>query len=313
MARRPKARLDRVVGARPAEMPSFIEPMKPTLVAEPMEGPKWIHEVKFDGYRVQVHRSGGRTKIYSSNGNDFTEQFASIALDIDQINAEQFVIDGEAVVQDETGRPNFSRMQSRARGRAGGEHLVFYAFDLLHLDGFDLRNVVLVERKQLLQGLFAKAGATRAMFYSEHFAIEGAAMFAQAERMGLEGIVSKSADSVYRSGRAKTWFKAKCTQRAVLPIVGFIPAPAGHIAALYLGEREGKKLNYAGKVGTGFSGDMSQKIRARLEGLLSRRTHLTDNTKKPKARWVEPILSAEVEFLERGTGLRHASFKGLRE
>lgn len=304
-----------IEGARAEpRMPSFIEPMKPTLVSEPPEGLKWVHEIKLDGYRTQAHVTPGGVTILTSNGNNITDRFASIARDVSRLPVERLILDGEAVVQDESGRPSFSKMHSRAK-KSSGEHLVYYVFDILYFDGFDLRDSPLTERKRVLKELFVEAGDTGAMFYSEHFEQEGADMFALAESKGLEGIVSKLPDSKYRSGTSRQWLKARTVEHGEFHIVGFIPAPAGQIAALYLGEREGRLMKYAGKVGTGFSVETSRKLRERLEQVASRNSPLGPKVKKPDARWVAPILIARVQYKERqpsGT-LRHPSFKGLKE
>jgi bifunctional non-homologous end joining protein LigD len=308
-----KARM--IPGARAdPRMPDFIEPMKPTLVKDPPGGSKWVHEIKFDGYRTQAHIKPDGVTIYTSNGNTITERFATIAKDVGRLPVERLILDGEAVVQDESGRPSFAKMHSRAK-KSAGEHLVYYVFDCLYFDGFDLRDSPLIERKKILKQLFEEASNTGAMFYSDHFEQEGAEMFALAESQGLEGIVSKLPDSRYRSGVSKNWLKTRAIQRGEFPIVGFVPAPAGQIAALYLGEREGRTIKYAGKVGTGFSAEMSRKLRDKLESIASRNSPLGPKVKKSHARWVAPVFRAEVEYKERqpsGT-LRHPSFKGLKE
>jgi bifunctional non-homologous end joining protein LigD len=307
-----KARVIEGARAEP-RMPGFIEPMKPTLMPEPPAGAKWVHEIKFDGYRTQAHMKAGAVTVLTSHGNDITERFASIAKCVARLPAERLILDGEAVVQDADGRPNFSKVHSRTK--VPGEHLVYYVFDLLYLDGFDLRDAPLVERKRVLKSLFDEAGQTGTMFYSEHFEEEGAQMFALAESRRLEGIVSKLPDSRYRSGISKSWLKARTVQQGDFPIVGFIPATGGHIAALYLGERKGREIVYAGKVGTGFSNEVSRKLRDRLEAIAARNSPLGSKVKKPHARWVAPILQARVEYKERQPGgtLRHPSFKGIKE
>lgn len=304
-----------IKGARPEpRFPGFVKPMKPTLMQEPPSGNKWIHEIKFDGYRTQAHMNAEGVKIYTSSGNNITDQFSSIAKDVARLPAERLVLDGEAVAQDEQGRSSFVKMHSRAKMSAG-EHLVYYVFDILYFDGFDLRDSPLVERKRVLKELFAEAGGTGAMFYSEHFEQEGANIFALAESKGLEGIVSKRPDSRYRSGTSKSWLKVRTVQQGDFAIVGFVPAAGGHIAALYLGERDGRAIKYAGKVGTGFSNEVSHKLRDRLERIATRNSPLGPNVKKPHARWVAPVLKAHVAYKERqpsGT-LRHPSFRGLKE
>jgi bifunctional non-homologous end joining protein LigD len=190
--------------------------------------------------------------------------------------------------------------------------MLYYAFDLLHLDGYDLRRVPLVERKRLLKDLFDRTGLATPVLYSDHME-DGAAMFAGAQRLNWEGIVSKRADAPYRSGdRSDSWQKIKTSMRDSFPIVGYIPATGG-IAALYLGKREGKELRYVGKVGTGFTMKVSADLRRRLDAIETPKSKLTPAVRKPKAKWVEPSLIAEVEYRDITSEgyLRHLSFKGL--
>ena len=208
--------------------------------------------------------------------------------------------------------PDMARLRSSVAGRGGP--LVCFAFDLLHLDGFDLRPAPLVERKQILKGLLT--GSPEALRLSEHLEGDGPAILAQACVMGLEGIVSKRRDAPYRSGRSETWLKAKCKRRRAFPIVAFVEklgASPRKIASLYVGRRDGGRLLYAGKVGSGFTELVARDVRERLDPFISKQSPLSVPVVKPKATWVEPALEAEVDFTsETADGLlREAVFKGL--
>ena len=298
-----------------APFPRFIEPCLPTLRPAAPSGPGWVHEIKFDGYRVQVHRFGATTRCLTRNGYNWTFRFPSIAAAADALPVRELVIDAEAVVLDENGLPDMAMLRSSlAAGR--GERFTGLAFDILYLDGFDLRPAPLLARKQLLSELLV--GASDALRYSEHIEGDGEAIRAQACAMGLEGIVSKQVDAPYRSGRTETWVKAKCKQRAGFPIVAFVEklgANPRKVASLYVGRWDGTRLLYAGKVGTGYTEMVARDVRERLDPYIRRTSPLTVPVVKPKATWVEPVLEAEVDFTARtGDGLlREAVFKGLRE
>jgi bifunctional non-homologous end joining protein LigD len=186
-------------------------------------------------------------------------------------------------------------------------------FDLLYLEGFDLRRSPQIERKRIPKSLFDETGLAAPVLYSEHLETDGAEMFEAARRMNLEGIVSKRIDAPYRSGdRNDSWQKIKTTIRDKFQIVGFIPE-AGGIAALYLGKREGKELRFVGKVGTGFTRAVSADLRKRLDALVTPKSKLTPPVRKPKATWVDPKLIADVEYRDITSEgyLRHTSFKEL--
>ena len=256
-------------GAVPAAFPRYITPCAPTLRPTAPSGPEWLHEIKFDGYRVQAHVRGGAARIFTRNGYDWTDRFSAIARAAAALPAQELVLDGEAVVLDERGMPDMARLRSSLAGR--GEPLVCFAFDLLHLDGFDLRPAPLVERKQILGGLLT--GSPEALRLSEHLEGDGPAILAQACAMGLEGIVSKRRDAPYRSGRSETWVKAKCKVRRAFPIVAFVEklgASPRKVASLYVGRREGGRLLYAGKVGTGFTELVARDVRERLDPFISK-------------------------------------------
>jgi bifunctional non-homologous end joining protein LigD len=236
-------------GAKPAPFPSFIEPMLATLGSKVPSGRSYVHEVKLDGYRIQAHLRDGRVTLYTRSGLDWTKRFPTIAADIARLPAGKLVIDGEVVSADADGRPNFGGLQDDLKQRRY-DRMVYYAFDLPHLDGFDMRAAPLIGRKRVLQEFLAEA-AVPGVIYSEHFD-DGADLYARARRMGLEGIVSKRADAPYRSGRTEAWIKVKCWNRDRFVVVGFVPDGAGGLAKLRLARREGRKLIYAGRVGTGW-------------------------------------------------------------
>jgi bifunctional non-homologous end joining protein LigD len=236
-----------------AEMPGFIKPQLATLKSMAPKGDQWLHEIKYDGYRVQVHVNRGRKKVYTRNGLDWTKRFSAIAGALD-IPGEA-IIDGEVVVIHE-GRTNFSELQSElAAGRQ--DRLVCYAFDLLWRNG-DLRKLPQIERKQALLDLLGENDIEAPVVFSEHLIGDGQKMFQHAAKLNWEGIISKRVDAPYRSDRNEGWLKIKATQREKFPVVGFVKDPTG-VAALYLGKQEGKELVYMGKVGTGWSRTVSGK------------------------------------------------------
>ena len=252
-----------IEGAKPSEIPGFIPPQLATLKLRAPAGDKWIHEIKFDGYRVQIHLNKGRVKIFTRNGHDWTNRFHLIAESFD-IPVERAIFDGEVVVIKD-GRTNFSELQAAlASGRQGS--MEFHAFDLLFLEGFDLRKSPQIERKRVLKMLFDETRLASPIVYSDHLLIDGNKMYAHA--CNWEGIISKNAEAPYRSGRSEGWLKIKCARRAKFPVVGFMKDPGG-IAALYLGRYDGKGLNYVGKVGTGWSRTVSADLRRKLNEVVS--------------------------------------------
>ena len=300
-----------IKGAKPlGVMPGFIAPELATLRANIPPGDTWIHEIKFDGYRLQAHSLRSEVTLYTRSGLNWTKRFPTVAAVVAKLPAERIILDGEVIVEKD-GRPNFSELQADL-ANSRYDRMTYYAFDILYLDGFDLRPSPLVERKRVLAGLLNEAALAGPLFYSDHFETEGKAIFDHCCRLGFEGVISKRADAPYRSGRTEDWIKVKCVQRARFPIVGFIKE-TGSIAALYLGKQDGKDLVYAGKVGTGFSRKVASEVRRRLDPLVSPKSKLTVAIRKPKATWVEPRLFAEVDYRDITSDglLRHSSFQGL--
>jgi bifunctional non-homologous end joining protein LigD len=288
-------------------MPGFIKPQLATLKSKAPKGEQWLHEIKYDGYRIQVHLNRGRKKVLTRNGLDWTKRFTEIAGAL-AIPGEA-IIDGEVVVVHE-GRTNFSELQAElAAGRQG--RLVYYAFDLLWRDG-DLRKLPQIERKQALLDLLGENAIELPILYSEHLVGDGQKMFEHAAKLGWEGIISKNATAPYRSDRNENWLKIKTVQKGKFPVIGFVKDPTG-VAALYLGKKEGNDLVYMGKVGTGWSRTVSSQIRKQLDTVVSPKSKLTKPIRKPKATWVEPTFVADVEYRDITSEglLRASSFKGL--
>lgn len=288
-------------------MPGFIKPQLATLKTKAPKGEQWLHEIKYDGYRVQVHANRGRKKVYTRNGLDWTKRFSTIAAALD-ISGEA-IIDGEVVVVHE-GRTNFSELQAElAAGRQ--DRLVYYAFDLLWRDG-DLRKLPQIERKQALLDLLVESDTPPPVLFSEHLIGDGQQMFEHAANLNWEGIISKRADAPYRSERNENWLKIKAVHKGKFPVVGFVKDPTG-VAALYLGKEEGGDLVYMGKVGTGWSRTVSSQIRKQLDTVVSPKSKLTKPVRKPKATWVQPTFYADIEYRDITSEglLRASSFKGL--
>jgi bifunctional non-homologous end joining protein LigD len=289
-------------------MPGFIKPQLATLKSKAPSGGQWINEIKYDGYRIQLHIDNGKKRAFTRNGHNWTKRFFQIAGAFDIPG--QAIVDGEVVVTHE-GRTNFSELQAElAAGRQ--DRLVYYAFDLLWRDGVDLRRSPQLERKRALERLFQTYDLEAPVLYSEHIIGDGPKMFEHAAKLGWEGVISKRADAPYKSERSEAWLKVKTVQREKFPIIGFVKDPSG-VAALYLGKQEGNELRYIGKVGTGWNRTTSAKVRKQLDSVVSPKSKLSKPLKKPKATWVKPVFFADIEYRDiTSVGLlRASSFKGL--
>jgi bifunctional non-homologous end joining protein LigD len=280
-----------------APLPGFIEPALATSIEKVPAGERWIHEIKFDGYRVQVHLANEAVKIFTRRGNDWTKRFKKVAHDAWRIKAASAVIDGEIVVPAADGTTDFSVLQNELKGSS--KAIVLVAFDLLYLNGQEIRKEPLVRRKAELKKIIAGTDVQ----FSESFEIEGREMFAHACKLGLEGVVSKVRDSAYASGRGNNWVKKTCAQRETLAIAGFA-LDEGKWDGIYVGRRKGDDLVYAGKVDHGFDKVSAADLRKRLEPLV-RKTQAFAKRVAHKGIWVEPK-SAEGK-------VRHPFFKGLRD
>jgi bifunctional non-homologous end joining protein LigD len=295
--------------------PRFVEPCLASLRAKAPEGSDWIHEIKFDGYRTQLHLRDGRARALTRRGYDWTTKFAPIVRAVEALGAESVIVDGEAIVAGPEGVPDFAALHADlARGRT--DRIKFYAFDLIYLDGRDLRKLPLIERKEKLRTLLE--GAPALLQYSDHFETNGADLFKSACAMGLEGVISKLRSAPYRSGQGESWIKTKCVLRDNFPIIGFVEkleARPRRIASLYIGRRERDRLLYAGKAQSGFKDADLYMLRERLDPFIRRTSPLSVPVKKPKATWVEPVIEAEIAYngVTADGLLRAPVFKAIRE
>jgi bifunctional non-homologous end joining protein LigD len=296
-------------GAAPGPQPGFVSPCLASLHRAVPDRDGWLYEVKFDGYRIQAHLVNGVPTLYTRQGHDWTHRFKPLAQALAALPANGIILDGEVVVPDAKGITRFESLQEDlSAGHTGRMH--YYAFDLLYLDGFDLRSAPLVERKRVLAALLEGSPSPR-VHYSSHADSDGQAIFARACEDGLEGIVCKRADASYRPGRSLTWLKIKCSREEILPIIGFKPE-GNRVASLLLGRPRGKELVFAGKAGTGFTTRVAADLRRRLDPLTVARPPVAMPARE-KATWVKPKLSAAVSYREvtvQGL-LRHAVFKRL--
>jgi bifunctional non-homologous end joining protein LigD len=299
-------------------MPAFVEPALATLAAKPPSGHTWLHEIKFDGYRLQARIEDGKVRLLTRSGLDWTSKFGTaVPHALASLQLSTALIDGELVVEGPNGASDFSALQADL---SAGRHdrFVFYAFDLLYLDGKDLRESKLSDRKAALARILAgREGGVR---FSEDFDADGAKILRHACRLSLEGLVSKRKDSPYRSGRGRDWVKSKCVARQEFVVCGYVPSTTARnaIGSLVLGYYEGKVLVHAGRVGTGFTEALAGTLFKTLEALHADTSPFAKKLPAAAARGVRfarPVLVAEVAFAgwtaERS--LRHAAFRGLRE
>jgi bifunctional non-homologous end joining protein LigD len=296
--------------------PRFIEPQLATLVGEPPSGDIWVHEIKFDGYRALCRINNGEATLLTRSNNDWTRKFQSIADQMADLPIANAILDGEITSSEMSGTTSFEALQQALSNNAQ-DRLHYYLFDALYLDGVDLRRRTLLERKEALRTVIP--GKHPHLHFSEHFKGAGKDVLAQACRMGLEGIISKRADAIYRSGRTEAWLKEKCTNEQEFVIGGFTyqPKHPGRLAALLIGVYEKKDLIFAGKVGTGFDRAESARLVKRLEPLAQRTSPFkaVPNLARRGAIWIKPKLVAQINFTEwtGGNSLRHPSYQGLRE
>ncbi|MDG4875204.1 DNA ligase D [Mesorhizobium sp. WSM4935] len=300
---------------KPKGQLAFIAFQSPTLVERAPADADWLHEIKYDGYRTELVIEGGQARAFTRRGYDWSHRYKRIVQTAANLPVKSAILDGEAVVLGKTGLPDFQALE-RELGNPNSSKIMFFAFDLLHLNGRDLRRQPLIERKAALQSLLQDTAPT--LTYAEHLELGGKDVFDHACRMGLEGIVSKHADSPYRSGVQTSWLKVKCVKSDTFPIVAFVEklgAQPRRIASLYIGRWEGDRLLYAGKAQSGYTLEAARRVRERLDPLVVSKSPLSEAIKKPKATWVRPEVLAEVQFsgvTDRGI-LREAVFKGLRE
>ena len=302
-------------GAKRAAIPDKMQAQLATLVDEAPSDAGWLHEIKYDGYRMLFRIDEGECEVWSRNGKAWTDAFPTIARAAAALPLRSAWIDGEVVMLGEGGTTSFQALQNTLADNAE-RSLVCFAFDLMYLDGYDLRAVPLVERKRLLEQLLDGNERIR---YSGHFATDGRTMLAEACKLGLEGIICKREDAPYQATRGRSWLKVKCNKRQELVIGGFTEGQGSRagFGALLLGVYEDDALRYAGKVGTGFDAAALTDLRAMLDKLRTDRPAFVNPPRGAEGRratWVKPQLVAEIAFTEwtRDGTLRHPSFQGLR-
>ena len=314
------AELSSVEGAVKAEMPVSLDPMLATLSTSVPSGTDWLYEVKWDGYRALCYIADGKVRMLSRRGINLDKQFASVAAALAQtVKADTAIIDGEVVALDENGTPSFQRLQNMTgfgakpavKGMAA-PLLNFFAFDLIYLNGYDLRKAALIDRRNLLASILLPSDVVR---YSEHFAGKGSELLQAVRAKGLEGIVAKQAQSRYESKRSGNWIKIKVTCQQDFVICGYLLGEREYFGALVLGYYENKKLVYAGNVGSGFTQQSLKAVFETIKPLVTKKAVLGDVPRDVgEVTWVKPELVCMVKFTSwtNDNRLRAPVFLGLR-
>jgi bifunctional non-homologous end joining protein LigD len=296
------------------KMPTHLSPMLATLISEPFDDPAWVFEIKFDGFRALSYIKNNKISLLSRNNKLLNNKFTNIINNLQEYINHDVILDGEIVVLDKKGRSQFQLLQNYQQTH--DSNLFYYIFDLLYLDGHDLRNLPLLERKAMLEQLLAPAHKSQ-LRYSDHIEKYGKKLFKETQKLGLEGIVAKNSSSVYEMHRSKSWLKIKNKNSQEAIICGFTKPRNSRekFGALILGIYEHKQLIYAGLVGTGFSDDMLKELALKLHKLVQKKCPFkeTPKTSEP-ATFVKPTLVCEVSFSEytHDGFMRHPVFKGLR-
>jgi bifunctional non-homologous end joining protein LigD len=309
-----------IEGAVKADMPAALEPMLATLGSAVPSGSEWLYEVKWDGYRALCFVEGGKVRMLSRRGTKLDKQFASVAQALAQsVKAEKAIIDGEVVALDDNGNPSFQHLQNLTgfgtkpalKGMAP-PNLNFFAFDLLYLNGYDLRKAALIDRRQLLMSILLPSEIVR---YSEHFAGKGAELLQAVRAKGLEGIIAKQAQSRYESKRSGSWIKIKVTTQQDFVVCGYILGEREPFGSLVLGYYQNKKLVYAGNVGSGFTQQSLKSVFEKIKPLVTKKPVLNDVPKDiGEVTWAKPELVCVVKFTSwtNDDRLRAPVFLGLR-
>ena len=304
-------------GARKVAMPEFVPPQLATLIDKPPSGDEWLHELKFDGYRLLCHLERGHVRFWTRNENDWTAKFPGLAKAVKALPVKSAILDGEVVALDASGRASFQKLQQSIKSASSG--LILNVFDLIYIEGFSLTRTPLRDRKRVLEELLAPLGDRGVLRYSDHIEGNGEQFFKEACKHGIEGIVSKLADSIYESTRSRSWLKVKCIKRQEFVIAGYTLSDKGiPFSSLILGFYDKGKLIYAGRAGTGYTNAMRVELKKKLDRMVVDKRPFAQIPKDPglrRAVWTEPKLVGEVAFTEwtdEGV-IRHPSFQGLRE
>ena len=295
------------------------EPQLAALADTPPSGDEWLHEIKYDGYRIGCLIEDGRVRLMTRNGQNYTAALPEVVAAAKTLGLRDALLDGEVVVLRPDGRASFTLLQQALSGAGSRATLVYVLFDLLQLDGGSLAALPLEERKARLQALLANTTSARLRF-ADHVVGNGPGFYAEAERMGLEGIVSKRRNATYSPGRRGGWLKIKCPRRQPFVIGGFIDRAntTRSVGSLLVGYYEDKRLVFAGRVGTGFSTRFAQELYARLSAMERPTSPFNPPPEAAMAKgayYVSPTLVCDVSFTE-WTGderIRHPAFLGLLE
>lgn len=313
----PDIALKELAGAKRAAQPRSIQVPLAQAVDNVPEGDRWLHEVKFDGYRMIALIDDGRVRLMSRNGNDWTERFSEVAAAVRELPMNSAIVDGEIVALNARGAADFQRLQSAIKSR-GGVRLNYFLFDLPFCDGFDLRKTPLLQRRAALAALLARQPKDGVLRFSDHVVGNGRRVGEEARKLRLEGIVSKRIDSAYHAGRHPTWRKYKCRNRQEFVIGGFTDPEGTRVGfgALLLGTFDQRSaLTFRGRVGTGFDQKLLKDLHKKLVELEIKKCPFESPPRVPRTHWVRPELVAEVEFAEvtQDGFVRQAAFQGLRE
>ena len=301
-----QAEHDQLPPSAEPEILSFIEPLIPVLAEEPPEGDDWLHEIKYDGYRTQIHIHEGRVRAYTRNAHDWTERYHPLVGAAAVLPCASAILDGEVIVQDEQGRSDFHALRSAIAKRP--HDLVFMAFDLLHLDGRDLRREPVEVRREILQRLIGEADPTQPIHYSDHLIGGGKEMFVRAEEMGLEGIVSKRLGSRYRSGPSRNWLKTKTFAEEEFVVIGTSTGNRAPVALL--AREEAGRLSYAGGAMVTLKQPERDRFWKNAERLRSERPPIPMKPRKDTG-WTQPQMRVCVKTLRGEEMLRHATITRL--
>ncbi|MCA0025455.1 MULTISPECIES: ATP-dependent DNA ligase [unclassified Mesorhizobium] len=281
----------------------FIPPMEPELVDTPPEGDDWLHEVKFDGYRTQVIKDAGGIRLLTRRGHDWTGRYKVLAEEAAAIEAETFILEGETIMINEAGLSDFHALQAAVSKRTPSRDLYLVAFDLLYLNGHDLRDMPVEDRREILHAMIPAGGRIQ---FSEALPGTGAAVYHLVDQAGLEGMVSKLKTSVYRSGPTMNWRKIKCFDEKEMDIIG-VQRERGKPAMVLMAD----KGHYKGGAFVTFKADKRQRLWDRVQGKVG--GPVPKGLKKEKAEWLKPGLVGRVKFLKGEEKLRHAKLVDYRE
>lgn len=299
-------------------LPHWIAPQLATLSTHTPAASDWLHENKFDGYRLIIKVKDGKVRLYTRNHKDWSDKFKSVVEAVHTLGLKSAYLDSELTVLDKTGRTNFQNLQKAIKFSEQSKFVVFI-FDCMYLEGLDLRNLPLIKRKEILEEVF-RVNKSKVLRYSEHVQGHGDKIFKRACHDKLEGIISKHRDAKYQSSRSLSWLKSKCSGNEEFLIIGFTPHSKlkNSVGALLLGSRRAsaKEIVYCGKVGTGFSDQDRKELFGQLTKLVQKKSPLqkTALVASESQSWVKPKLIAQIQFTERTSDglLRHPSFLGLR-